>query len=521
MLATYRVKNAAGNTVGFIIDDNFYSYDIVKSHISNIENLYLTRNNIIKTKKGKLNEIPQTQLNKLRYEKICRENPIKRDVQNEFAVWKENRHNDILYVEGARQTGKTTELKKFAYNNYEQVIYVNLSVTKHLNDFIATVINAPGKVFGLDDFCKLTSEHSQYVNNDSTILIIDEIQDSVIVYNSLRTLQAELKCHIAVTGSFLGRTLNKEFFIPAGNTYNVEMTPLSFTEFCRVFNADKLLATIKTDGTSSENDYNTLMGLYNSYKEIGGYPRVVTTFLKTQSTEACYDILADLLDRFIQESIRYINSDKSKIVFENMFKAAAIMQAREKKGTDSNIAELTKKIIDDSTKSVVNRKEVNGAISWLVYNGVLGTCDLYNQGNVLEILPEKRIYFRDCGILNYVIGTTAIKEDARRGLIAETFAYNELYRIYRKRTKLLKGDKPCCSVFNDYELDFMLVDKNDIKYGIEIKSGTTNNPKTLMEYRKNGFINIAIVAENANGSIKEKWRSIPIYTVGARFPYRD
>ena len=65
----------------------------------------------------------------------------------------------------------------------------------------------------------------------------------------------------------------------------------------------------------------------------------------------------------------------------------------------------------------------------------------------------------------------------------------------------------------------MVVDNDDKKYGIEVKSGTTNNPKSLMEYRRNGFINIAIVAEITNGSIKAKWHSIPIYTVGVRFPY--
>lgn len=519
MIATHRVKDSEGHTVGFIVSDNYYNYDVVARNISNIDNLYITNNNVIKSKKGKLVELSVSQINKLKYKQICKANPIERDIQKEIVTWKSNRHNDILYVEGARQTGKTTEILKFAYNNYEQVIYVNLSDTDQLNKFISAVVDNSSKLFGLSNYCRMTSEHTKYINNQNTILIIDEIQDSHKVYNSLRTLQYELKCDIAVTGSFLGRTLNKEFFIPAGNTYNVEMTPLSFMEFCRVFKADKLLSNISLDGTSPNDNYTTLLNLYNVYKEIGGYPRVVNTFFKTKSIDACNDILADLLSRFLQESRRYIDNDKSKLIFENMFKAAAIMQAREKKGTDKKIVELTAKFINDSSDSLVDKKEVNSAIRWLVYNGVLGTCDLYNQGNVLELLPDKRIYFRDCGILNYVLSTTAIKDDARRGLIAETFAYNELYRIYKNRTKVVKGDKPCCSVFNNYELDFMIVGVNDVKYGIEVKSGTTNNPTTLIEYRRNGFIDVAIVAENANGSFKKKWHSIPIYTVGVRFPY--
>ena len=38
---------------------------------------------------------------------------------------------------------------------------------------------------------------------ETDILIIDEIQESSMVYNSIRALQGELNCHVAVTGSYV------------------------------------------------------------------------------------------------------------------------------------------------------------------------------------------------------------------------------------------------------------------------------------------------------------------------------
>ena len=84
-----------------------------------------------------------------------------------------------------------------------------------------------------------------------------------------------------------------------------------------------------------------------------------------------------------------------------------------------------------------------------------------------DLLSERRFYFMDCGIANYIAQTTSINNAAIDGVLSENFAYTELYRLYQ--TDKVKGDVPCCSVYHNYELDFLLVDKNDVKYELEIK----------------------------------------------------
>ena len=123
----------------------------------------------------------------------------------------------------------------------------------------------------------------------------------------------------------------------------------------------------------------------------------------------------------------------------------------------------------------------------------------------------------DCGIVSYVAGTTPISNDTVAGILAENFVYSELYRLYKKHN--LKGNKPCCSIYDNYELDFMLVDRNDRKYGIEVKSNKSNKTKSLKTYKNRALIDEAYIAEITRGGKGVEVSSIPIYTVGCRFPY--
>lgn len=68
----------------------------------------------------------------------------------------------------------------------DRVIYVNLAVENQLHDFEELVLSNSLR-FGTVNYCR-----------KETILIIDEIQESSMVYNSIRALQGELNCHVAV-----------------------------------------------------------------------------------------------------------------------------------------------------------------------------------------------------------------------------------------------------------------------------------------------------------------------------------
>ena len=515
MKASAQVKNSNKRTTGFIIDGNYVKYYDALQNISLIDNLHTTTDGIIKSDNEPLDETDVNKINQTIYQKMCENNPLIRDVQTEFEEWKNKWNDYVLYVTGARQTGKTTELLKFAYKHYEQIIYVNLANEGQLKSFEDLVLSN-SLHFGMINYCR-QERLEEFENLSSTILIIDEIQESSTVYNSIRALQGELKCHVAVTGSYLGKTLNSQYFKPAGNMKEIEMLPLSFAEFGRAFDKEELLYSISLYGESEEEQYIELTSLYKIYAQIGGYPAVVKEYLRNKDINACYEVIETIISRFTEESASYFKNDKYPIVFENVYKAALMSIAKEKKGAASkDIKEITD-IVKEDTKEHVSRTEVNNIVSWLKYSKILGGCDLYNQGNVNDLLSERRFYFMDCGIASYVARTTPISNDMFAGILAENFVYGELYRLYKKHN--LKGNKPCCSIYDNYELDFMLVDMNDRKYGIEVKSNKSNKTKSLKVYKNRAFINEGYIAEITRGGKGTEVNTIPIYTVGCRFPY--
>lgn len=57
-------------------------------------------------------------------------------------------------------------------------------------------------------------------------------------------------------------------------------------------------------------------------------------------------------------------------------------------------------------------------------------------------------------------------------------------------------------------------------FGIEVKANK-GNPKSLKVYIDKSLVDKGILAEIISGGHGENFDTIPIYTVGARFPYRD
>lgn len=440
---------------------------------------------------------------------------LERDVQQELSYWKKKRHQTVLQVEGPRQVGKTHEVRKFAYGNYKQVIYVNL-----VRDEFGFEDLMPEDDFMIQ-YCRRAGV-GEFSDDSDTILIIDEIQESIGVYNTIRELRERLSCDIIVSGSYLARTVNsKDFFLPAGIAY-LRMYPLSFREFCRAFDLEKLLTEIHLDGTSPTEDYRRLEEAYQVYRHIGGYPQVVTTYKESRDENDCMEVLADLVRTFTAESSRFFSNSTALSIFNEVYKAVLVQMAEEKKGTGKNFLEFVTDFVKDSVKEPVSRNEVRAASSWLLYSGLLGCCDLYNNGDVTDVVSNRRAYFLDTGIAWYLSGMVTIPRDAVEGLLTETFAYTELNRLYQMpaRKRLVRGDKPCFSICGDYELDFVVLDKDDRRIGIEVKTGN-NRARSLEFYKEKGMIDLGYRAALSRGGQGERFRTIPVYVVGVGFPYED
>ena len=518
MIATHRVKNSKDNTIGFIIDKHFYTNYAIRENINIIENITVLKNGILRTKK----ELPVVDYKQAviipKYKALVAENPFDRDIQKQLEKWRNRTDHNVLQLDGSRQIGKTTELKKFAYKNYEFVIFVDLS--NDIFNFI-DVINNGCSPMEFEKYCRRANLPS-FVNDKNTILIIDEIQNDNRVYNSIRRMNESINCDIIVTGSYLGRILGKnDFFLPAGTISYAYMFTLSFAEFCRVFKAEWLLKNIDLYGSSKDEDYNKLTDLYKIYSKIGGYPEVVKTYCKTKNITECYGVIDKLLQTFKDESRVYFGDAREVDIFENVYREALSEMCTRTDKTGKHILETITTLVKNSTKLVVNRNEVANAVTWLKYAGILSMCNLAIDGNMKNIAESRRAYFSDCGIVSYLASKSLLDKTSLTGTITETFVYNELHRLFKEPYEDLKvlETEVCFSTYGNYELDFMIADKDKRIYGIEVKT-TSGMPTSLKVYIDNRLIQKGIVVKPTKGGYGDKFDTIPIYTVGCRFPYK-
>lgn len=515
MYATHRVKNSDNAAIGFLVNGEFYPDYAISGEIQGIGNLSLT-DNFVEAER-ELPSIRYSDLNKKVYARLLEENPFRRDIQCALSEWKEDSQHVVLQLEGTRQVGKTTELLKFAYSSYEYIIYINMANDKY--DFIS-VLKSPRMLSAMEAYCR-RALLPEFVNNKSTVIIIDEIQNSKDAYNSIRDMDAVFACDIVVTGSYLGRVLgNREFFIPAGTIEAKQMHTLSFREFCGVYGKEEILDSISLYGESDGKEYAALEELYNLYTKIGGYPEVVKRYRQTKDIGICYEVIDKLLKTFRDESRNYFNSPRDVEIFESVYREALKVMCNEKKGTGSNIIETVTTLTKKHTDLLVNKNEIANAIMWLQYTGIICTCDLAENGDIRTIKSGRRLYFSDCGLVSYLAGKSALAESALTGLTTETFIFNELHRLFKVRHSQIKvrGDNVCFSVYNGYELDFVILSKDRVVYGIEAKT-RGGEPNSLKVFIKKHLIDKGIVVKPTHGGRGDVFDTIPVYTVGCRFPY--
>ena len=161
------------------------------------------------------------------------------------------------------------------------------------------------------------------MDGKETVVVIDEIQESSRVYSLIRQFAREFQCHFIVTGSYLGKTVEQGYFLPAGDTEELRMDTLSFPEFLGAVGARELYESIDLYGGDRHDHYDILKKWYQIYCTIGGYPAVIKRYLETGDMKACEAELYQVIRIFIEESIRYFDNILDMNLFDQLFPAIA------------------------------------------------------------------------------------------------------------------------------------------------------------------------------------------------------
>ena len=209
---------------------------------------------------------------------------------------------DIKVITGVRRSGKSKLLEKFKEylekNKDNNIIHINFNI----RDF--------------DDLRDANSLYNfindQYESNKQNIVLIDEVQMCDDFEKAINWLHALEKYDIYITGSNAFLLSSDLATLFTGRTFEIEMYPFSFEEFCRYYNYtdlnDSFDKYVLEGGMSGSYLYKTNEEKYLYLKDI--YNALVIRDIKQKYGIRNTKLLDDLSD-FLMDNISNIVSSRS------------------------------------------------------------------------------------------------------------------------------------------------------------------------------------------------------------------
>lgn len=442
---------------------------------------------------------------------------LKRKVYDQLMEWKENNDRSTLEINGARQVGKTYLISKFAKENFSNIIYINmfeLSGKQFVECYQQATNWKPGTKrpdHPLQDAFKLYDP--DFADSEDTIIIIDEIQESAEIYNRIREFTRQFRARFVVTGSYLGRIYDSEFRYSSGDVTSLTIYTLSYEEFLQAYDEglNERYSTLLEE-PAGDNIYNQLRDVYQIYCQIGGYPKVVETYLLEKDIQHAQAELVKIMNTFTNESIRYFTDILDTRVFTQIFLSICRILNREKKGLaeDSLSEELQKLVINDYSSNT-SKATCNRAISWLYYCGIIGYCGKITELDILNFKSASRCYFMDLGVANYYF--TRVGTDSRT--LAGTLNENYVYINLNKRLDFppeIAFESPAFATYKGGEIDFVTQSlRTSTRYLIEVKSGKGIAPTSLKALEHGKADRLLYLKGNTKGGTDGKIDTLPIY----------
>lgn len=442
---------------------------------------------------------------------------LQRDIYKDLLKWKKDRSGKVLELSGARQVGKTYILTKFGNENYKNFIYINMAQTSG-KDFIKCLDTAEAWVPGQKRIEQPLHRafalfHGAFADSEDTLVVIDEIQESARVFSMIRQFSREFQAYFIVTGSYLGKTLEPGYFMPAGDVEMLAMHPLSYEEFLGAFDRRELYESVDLHGQSEHREYDELKSLYKLYCRIGGYPAVVNEYREKQDIAACEKVLDGLIQIFISESERYFDSILEINLLEQLLPAVAQTMLKEKKGSKDLITDLSKIVFKEESNRI-SKKSINHSLAWLYHSHIVRYCGMVVEGNILDAVQNVRFYFNDLGICRYFLDRAGANPGDIAGIINENFVYLYLERCVGQRR--IAGVQPMFATYKEGELDFFVNSRDDFcNYGIEVKAGKSEGKTAnrMLEDKKVDYVYF-MKGDTYGGTAEGKKYTVPVYLMG-------
>ena len=201
---------------------------------------------------------------------------MKRDIEQDLLIWKNQPQRMPILLRGARQVGKSYVVEQFGRQYFDHLLVVNFELHPELITCFETIDP-------FDILERLSLLTHQRPAPGKTLLFLDEIQDCPNAIRALRYFKEQLsELHVIGAGSLLEFTLNHaDFRMPVGRVQSLYLNPLSFKEYLDATGAGNLREKIENTSVLGPMDsfyHQHLLKKTQEYMLFGGMPSVLNTY---------------------------------------------------------------------------------------------------------------------------------------------------------------------------------------------------------------------------------------------------
>ncbi len=386
---------------------------------------------------------------------------LKRKIDKYLIEWKNTPNRMPLIIKGARQIGKTESIRKFAKENYKNVIEINFALQ---NQFKTIFDNG----FEIDTIIKnisLINPNLEFIPG-KTLIFFDELQDCINCATSLKAFREDGRYDIICSGSLMGINYEKIESNSVGNKDDYEMYSMDFEEFLwakgyKEEQINDLYEHMKNCKPFSDIELSIMFENFKEYMVIGGMPAIVYSFIKNKNYSGTLKMQKQILLDYEEDITKYAKRvEQGKIL--NVYRKIPVFL-----GNENKKFQISK--IEDGARS----REYIGTVEWLNRAGIINVCYCLEQPELPlggNYNPDNyRIYFRDTGLLIGSLDEEA-QEDLRnnknfntyKGAIYENIIADMLvkqgYNLYFYKNKK-----------STIEMDFFVRDRNSL-IPVEVKA---------------------------------------------------
>lgn len=324
----------------------------------------------------------------------------------------------IKVITGVRRSGKSTLLLMFKdylvhhHVKEENIIYINFESAMYDD---------------IKNYKDLYQYIQKRIKDSKVYLLLDEVQNVEAWEKAINSFKVDFDIDIYITGSNAYLLSSELSTLLSGRYIEIKVYPLSFKEYL-VFN---------------QYDNQNIEDKFYEYLRYGGLPAI--TLIKNND-ELVLSYLNDIYNTIVKKDIIDRNNIKDSALLENIIKYLVTNIGSPISANKISDYLNSNKIVEKS-----NHQTIDNYLNMLEKSFIMYKADRTDIRSKSLLKTLGKYYISDTGIRNIILGFRNIDE----GHLLKNVVYLELLR---------RGYRVNIGKTNDYEVDFVAEDPNDIKY---------------------------------------------------------